>query len=74
MCVLDWTIVGIATTLLSTASQARTCHPNYPVCIHAYAIGGSHIDCSYTSLTECPCLSVGPRGGMFHQPIFHVCR
>jgi hypothetical protein len=51
--VLGWMIVGIGTTLVSTASQAQICDPKYPVCIQAYGVGGNRIDCSFTSLPQC---------------------
>jgi hypothetical protein len=67
---LGWMIVGIATTLASTASQAQTYDPNYPVCIQAYGVGGSHIDCSYTSLSQCQASASGLSAQCFANPYF----
>ena len=50
---LGWMMVGIATNLVSTVSQAQAYDQNYPVCIQAYGVGGTHVDCSYTSLSQC---------------------
>jgi hypothetical protein len=70
MRVLAWMIVGIAVTSISTASQAQTYDPNYPVCIQAYGIGGTHIDCSYTSLSQCQASASGLAAQCFANPNF----
>jgi Protein of unknown function (DUF3551) len=70
MRVLAWTIVWIATNLASTVSQAQTYDPNYPVCIQAYGIGGSHIDCSYRSLSQCQASASGLSAQCFANPYF----
>jgi Protein of unknown function (DUF3551) len=72
MRVLSWMIVGIATNFISTASQARTYDPNHPVCIQAYGVGGTHIDCSDTSLSRCQASASGLSAldAMFRHPYF----
>jgi hypothetical protein len=72
MRVLNWMIVALATNLVSTASQAQTYDPNYPVCIQAYGIGGSHIDCSYTSLSQCQASASGLSAQCLANPYFAV--
>ena len=70
MRVLGRMIVGMATTLVSTASQAQTYDPNYPVCIQTYSISGTHIDCSYTSLFQCKASASGLPAQCFANPYF----
>ena len=70
MRVLGRMIVRMAMTLVSTASQAQTYDPNYPVCIQGYGIGGSHIDCSYASLPQCQASASGLSAQCFANPYF----
>jgi Protein of unknown function (DUF3551) len=72
MRVLSWMIVGIATNLVSIASQAQTYDPSYPVCIQAYGTGGSNIDCNYTSLSPCQASASGLSAQCFANPYFAV--
>jgi hypothetical protein len=67
-----WTIVGVATTLVSNGLQAQTYDPNYPICIQGYDIDGSPIDCSYTSLTQCKASASGLAAECFTNPYFTV--
>ncbi|MBR0705856.1 DUF3551 domain-containing protein [Bradyrhizobium liaoningense] len=50
-------LLGIA--LVGAPAAAQTCDPRYPVCIEVYTIDGSHIDCSFTTITQCAATASG---------------
>jgi Protein of unknown function (DUF3551) len=45
-------IFAIGTVSIVPAA-AQTYDPAYPVCLQEYGSGGSHYECSYTSLPQC---------------------
>ena len=50
---LTWVVLAIGAMLTIAPSHGQTYDPNYPVCIQGVEWGGTHIDCSFTSLPQC---------------------
>ena len=50
---LTCVVLAIGALLTIAPSHAQTYDPNYPVCIQMVEWGGTHIDCSFTSLPQC---------------------
>lgn len=47
-------IVAIGTLLALTPASAQTYDPDYPVCMQVTEMfGGTHFDCSFTSIPQC---------------------
>jgi hypothetical protein len=70
MRVLACTILTIGTVLVAAPARAQTYDPNYPVCLQTYAIGGGHIDCSFTSLAQCAASASGRAAQCLNNPYF----
>jgi uncharacterized protein DUF3551 len=70
MRVLACTILTIGMTLAAAPARAQTYDPNYPVCLQAYALGGGHIDCSFTSLAQCAASASGRAAQCLTNPYF----
>ena len=64
---LIWTILASGTICLTSPSHAQTFDPNYPVCIEITEWGGTHIDCSYTSMPPCQ-MTASNNGRCFANP------
>jgi hypothetical protein len=62
----------LATALTSAAApaQAQTYDPNYPICLQTYGLGGSSIDCGYTSLDQCRSSASGLPAQCIANPYF----
>jgi hypothetical protein len=70
MRVLTCTVMTIAAALAASPLRAQTYDPNYPVCIQIYSIGGSRIDCSFTSLAQCAASASGRAAQCYDNPYF----
>ena len=66
---LIWTILASGTILANAPSHAQTYDPNYPVCIQITEWGGTHIDCSFTSMPQCQA-TASNHGLWLRQSIF----
>jgi len=66
---LIWMILAGGTILAISPSHAQTYDPNYPVCFQITEWGGTHIDCSFTSLPQCQG-TASNRGWCFANPYF----
>jgi len=60
----------IAFVLAAAPARAQTYDPNYPVCLQTYALGGSNIDCSFTSLGQCAQSASGRSAQCLTNPYF----
>src|SRR3954451_3532566 len=56
-------------TLTIVPSHGQTYDPRYPVCIQVAEWGGTHIDCSFTSIPQCHAAASG-YGTCFANPYF----
>jgi hypothetical protein len=70
MHILACTILTIATVLGGATARAQTYDPSYPVCLQTYGIGGSYIDCSFTSLAQCAASASGRSAQCLTNPYF----
>lgn len=66
---LSWMILAGGTILAIAPSQAQTYDPNYPVCFQITEWGGTHIDCSFTSMPQCQA-TASNLGLCFANPYF----
>jgi Protein of unknown function (DUF3551) len=53
--------IGALAIALARPAAAQTYDPNYPVCMQYYggSLGGSYIDCSFTSIPQCQATASG---------------
>jgi Protein of unknown function (DUF3551) len=63
-------MLTVAAALTATPAPAQTYDPNYPVCLQTYGIGGSNIDCSYSSLAQCSATASGLAAQCIANPFF----
>jgi hypothetical protein len=63
-------ILTIATVLTAAPARAQTYDPHYPVCLQSYGLGGSSIECSYTSLAQCAQSASGRSAQCLTNPYF----
>ena len=63
-------VIGTILLVLVAAARAQTYDPNYPVCLQSYAMGGGHIDCSFTSLALCAASASGRSAECLTNPYF----
>jgi Protein of unknown function (DUF3551) len=63
-------IMVAATVLAAAPARAQTYDPAYPVCIQTYDIGGSAIECRYTSLAQCDASASGRGAQCYANPYF----
>ena len=63
-------ILTVSAVLMAAAARAQTYDPRYPVCMQSYAIGGSTIKCSYTTLAKCNTSAQGLGGSCMNNPYF----
>ena len=66
---LIWMILASGTILAISPSHAQTYDPNYPVCFQITEWGGTHIDCSFTSMPQCQA-TASNLGVCFANPYF----
>jgi hypothetical protein len=59
-----------AITALAAPAAAQTYDPAYPICLQAYGLGGTHFDCSYTSLPQCNASASGLSAQCVINPYF----
>lgn len=50
--------------------RAQAYSPDYPVCLHAYDIGGDRIECAYTSRAQCAASASGRSAECMVNPYF----
>ena len=62
-------VLAIGAMWTVAPSHAQTYDPNYPVCAEIVEWGGTHIDCSFTSLPQCQG-TASNRGWCFANPYF----
>jgi hypothetical protein len=62
-------VVASATILTIPQSHAQTYDPNYPACMLVGEWGGTHINCSFTSIPQCQAAASGS-GTCFANPYF----
>jgi Protein of unknown function (DUF3551) len=67
--VLALAMAAIA-TVAATPAQAQTYDPRYPVCLQSYGIGGTFIDCSFTSMGQCAASASGRSAQCLENPYF----
>ena len=60
----------IATFTVAAPASAQTYDPNYSVCLQAYTIDGSYIDCRYNSLAQCAQSAAGRGAECYVNPYF----
>jgi hypothetical protein len=61
----------ILTVLMAATAApvpAQTYNPDYPVCMDAYSIDGSRMECAYTSLAQCAQSASGLAAQCFVNP------
>jgi len=66
---LIWMVLAGGTILAISPSHAQTYDPNYPVCFQITEWGGTHIDCSFTSMPQCQA-TASNLGACFANPYF----
>ena len=66
-----WTILASGMMLAIAPAHAQTYDPRFPICVQLTEWGGTHIDCSFTSLSQCQA-SASNRGTCFTNPYFQV--
>jgi hypothetical protein len=64
-----WMVLAGGTILAISPSHAQTYDPNYPVCFQITEWGGTHIDCSFTSMPQCQA-TASSLGVCFANPYF----
>jgi hypothetical protein len=62
-------VLASGTIFAIAPSHAQTYDPSYPVCIQVVEWGGTHIDCSFTSMLQCQATASG-LGLCFANPYF----
>jgi hypothetical protein len=70
MRILAMGILTIATALTAAPARAQTYDPSYPVCLQAYGMEGSYIECSYASLAQCAQSASGRAAECLVNPYF----
>jgi len=65
-----WTVVCIAMMLVAAPARAQTYDPNYPVCLQSYSLGGSSINCGFTSMAQCQATASGRSAQCLDNPYF----
>jgi Protein of unknown function (DUF3551) len=68
--VLPLAALMLAGILTAAPARAQTYDPDYPVCLHTHAIGGSYIDCSYVSQAQCGMTASGLPAQCIVNPYF----
>jgi hypothetical protein len=63
-------MLTVAAALTAAPALAQTYDPKYPVCLQTYGIGGSSIDCSYSSLAQCSATASGLAAQCLTNPFF----
>jgi len=63
-------ILTAVTVLTSLPALAQNYSPGYPVCMQVYRLGGSNIDCSFTSLAQCAASASGRSATCMVNPYF----
>ena len=63
-------ILTVATVMTAAPAEAQTYDPHYSVCLQAYTIDGSHIDCRYNSLAQCAQSASGRGAECYVNPYF----
>ena len=63
-------VLTIATVTTASPASAQTYDPNYAVCLKAYTIDGSYIDCRYHSLAQCAQSASGRAAECLVNPYF----
>ncbi len=56
--------------LAATTASAQTYDPRYPVCMTLTEWGGSHIDCSFTSISQCNATAAGRAAQCSGNPFY----
>jgi hypothetical protein len=56
--------------LAATPASAQAYDPRYPVCMTVIEWGGSHIDCSFTSIPQCKASAAGRAGQCNVNPFY----
>jgi Protein of unknown function (DUF3551) len=70
MRILTLTALTIATVWAAEPVQAQTYDPDYPVCLNVHDLGGSYIECAYTSLEQCAMSASGRAAECVVNPYF----
>ena len=71
MSLLTPAIVGIGALLALAPASAQTYDPSYPVCMQVIEMfGGTHFDCSFTSLPQCRTSASGLPATCLINPYF----
>ncbi|MGH6715793.1 MAG: DUF3551 domain-containing protein [Bradyrhizobium sp.] len=64
-------IVAIGALLAMASASAQTYDPNYPVCMQVTEMfGGTHFDCSFTSIPQCRASARGLPATCLINPYF----
>jgi len=63
-------ILTVATVMTAAPAEAQTYDPHYSVCLQAYTIDGSFIDCRYHSLAQCAEAASGRGAECLINPYF----
>jgi hypothetical protein len=70
MRILALAIMSSVTVFTSAPTLAQTYSPDYPVCLQSYRLGGSGIECGYTSLAQCAMSASGRAAQCIINPYF----
>jgi len=64
------TVLTATIAFTSAPARAQAYDPGYPVCIRTGGLGGSSIDCSFTSLPQCNATASGRSAQCFDNPYY----
>jgi hypothetical protein len=64
------TILVMGMTLATSAVQAQTYDPRYPVCIEVATIDGTSVGCGYGTLAQCQASASGRAAQCFANPYY----
>jgi Protein of unknown function (DUF3551) len=59
MRILALAVLAIGAASAAAPARAQTYDPNYPVCLHVWALGASYYECRYSSLPQCNASAAG---------------
>jgi len=71
--ILAGAILG-SVIVAATSALAQTYDPKYPVCMTVIEWGGSHIDCSFTSIPQCKQTATGRAAECNVNPFYGYAR
>jgi hypothetical protein len=67
---LNGTVLVMGMMLATSAVQAQTYDPRYPVCIEVATIDGTSVGCGYGTLAQCQASASGRAAQCFANPYY----